>query len=242
MIKLPQNLAAINWQFGVAFNSISFDFIIHNEFSTRKGIFFQFYDGRFNEVGMYFGIQTNTHRPKLGFIGNAVIFSRWESGDETNIRVPENGFIENADHENQFIGVRTPTLLKKGKYRIEVKQNDTDDYGEWYNITLKFEEALTIDCGSLRFPKSNKRGFDDGGGTWVELYSTNEINGFINESEIPQFSASVINIIAGKFHKPIKLNINYPYEEIDAFSRITQEGETTTFEINSNIKRSILKF
>ncbi len=83
MILLPQNLAAVNWHFDLDFDSITLDFIIHADLTITKGLFFQFYDGRINEAGMYFGIQTNVFKPKVGFVGSAVIFSRW--GQPTKI-------------------------------------------------------------------------------------------------------------------------------------------------------------
>lgn len=237
MITLPQNLAAINWQFNVDFDSIAFEFNINEDLMTRKGVFFQFYDGRINKAGMYFGIQTNAFKPKTGFIGNAVIFSQWGSADERNIKVPENGFIQNSAHEGQFISVRKPILLRKGKYRIEVKKTEADETGEWYNLTLQFEDEQPIDCGSLKFPLSEKSGFDDGGGTWAELYSTGEASSQINENDIPSVSISITSVVAGNESKPNKTVIKYPYEKEDRYSEISFKNEITTFRIGADIQR-----
>ena len=106
---------------------------------------------------MYFGIQTNVFKPQKGFFGNAVIFSQWGTGDEKNILIPKDGFIQNSAHEGQFIGVRKPIKLRKGKYQIKVGKTQSDEFGDWYNITLQHESELPVDCGSLRFPLSLKR-------------------------------------------------------------------------------------
>jgi hypothetical protein len=238
VINLPQNLAAVNWQFGTCFESISLKLILESGFDTTKGLYFQCYDGFINEVGMYWGLQTNIYRPGRGFVGNGVIFSRWGTDDPSDAMIPENGFLENSAHEGQFIGVRKPVKLTPGEYTIKLGKTAGDFRGDWYSLSLQYEENSPTDCGSLLFPVSDNKGFTDGCGTWIEAYWTEEENFVLNESEIPQLNIVLETIFAGENIHPQSASVLYPYSAAVNISDVTRIGSATKWEIGPNVERT----
>jgi hypothetical protein len=137
MIALPQCLAAINWTFGRPFHSIKFILSIpqalcdSNKKPSNKGIYFSLYDQCINNIGSYFGIQTNLMRPTsnghLPTNNFGLLFSRWDTSDENDAGVLPNGYIENANHEGGFVGIRMPIEFSPGRYTIELKSGEIED-------------------------------------------------------------------------------------------------------------------
>lgn len=250
MIALPQNLAAVNWTFGQPFNAISFLLNIpslpldSNGNQSEKGIYFQLYDQRINNTGTYFGLQTNIMRQVVG--GHiptrqfGAIFSRWETRDNTRLRVAEGGFPENADHEGDFIGIRRPIDFIPGKYKVELKSGKMEQDGVWYDLTIEHAEMGEIDCGGLKFPLVNgvDIGFQDGGGTWIEIFRTVEYPYEIQENDLPTWKVTIEEVKVTGGIPPVRASLTYPFTANNGLSYVQHSVDASAaFNIGSAIER-----
>lgn len=249
-MNLPQNLAAINWTFGQPFNSIKFvvdipQFPLDSEGNpSNKGIYFQLYDQRINNTGTYFGLQTNLVKQVAeGYILTGQFggfFTRWETRDNDCLRIADEGFPENADHEKDFIGVRMPIDFIPGKYIVELKSGKIEQDGVWYDLTVEHDQIGKIDCGGLKFPLVNGEdiGFQDGGGAWVELYRTTEDPPQINENDIPMWKVIVESVLANDSIAPTRATLAYPFKGSNGLSYVYETADRSfVFEIGSTINR-----
>ncbi|SEW40473.1 hypothetical protein SAMN05428988_5308 [Chitinophaga sp. YR573] len=251
MIPLPQNQAAVNWTFGQRINSLRFTLNIpsapidSNGSPTLSGVYLILYDQWLNDTGCYLGLQTNLMRPNA-YGGHTptnsfgLLFSRWQTRDNTNLRISEGGFEENAEHEGGFIGVRMPFPFIPGIYTVEIKSSGSDESGIWYTSTVLHPELGEIDCGSIRFPfvEGKNPGLVDGGGTNLELYKTTEISDLMAENEVPNWDIIIENVIANGNISPQHSRITYPYRET-ILSNVTTPGEgKVIFQLGNNIARA----
>lgn len=186
-------LQYVYWNFGNSnFRSLSVTIEIYNEPSFEDGLFFQMYQGEINDVGFYFGIQTDVYRPGVGSTGRGLIFSRWGTRDLSNVRTVEGGWAQSARYEGDFIGIRKNYEWGVGVYRLEIAYLDTDNEGDWYGVWIfDLDNGAEDFLGSIRFPKAENAGIRDGGVTWIELYYKK-----IQETPLPTWHVSVINILA----------------------------------------------
>ena len=151
-----------------------------------SGLYFMLCNAYIADIGFYFGLQTNVQdgTPPYGWLGKAVIYSRWGTRDLAHVRT--DGFTQSSGHEGDFIGVRLLYEWEPGDYVARFAPDGEDLEGRWFGlwITNLDEDAETTWIGSLRFP--------DVGGVDALLYSTVEIyGGPIRPIDIPVWHVSM---------------------------------------------------
>ena len=147
-----------NWQREERFDEITVEFEIHNdiELSGKNGIYFMTCFGDVNGIQYYYGLQTDLHQPELGGQDKGLIFSRWETRDLSNAKVPLEGWTQSSGHEGDFIGVRRSYDWSRGSYQTRMAPDGDDDGGRWYGLWITDLEANEETwIGSLKFPFTN---------------------------------------------------------------------------------------
>ncbi|MDR2981359.1 MAG: hypothetical protein LBV12_03830, partial [Puniceicoccales bacterium] len=129
--NLPWHMVNLWWNFEketADFQSFSIDFSINQTVDSSKLNLYiaPIGYGKFNEVGFYGGIQTNSGgwpAAKIDEkwrhdIGKGAIFSRWGKGAMSldNARAAIDGVYESAGYEGDFVSVRRPFPWTAGKY------------------------------------------------------------------------------------------------------------------------------
>jgi len=173
----------VNWTLGLKkLADLSIDITFHTEPKPSAAVYIQLYDFRIGKTGQYFGFQysfKNGEELKTKFI-----WSRWGTRDEADAWAPEEGWIESAGYEGDFVGIRYPYAWTKGTYTVHLMMRETDEVGTWYEMRIydhQQEEWTTI--GRLRFPGADGElpFIKDGGGSWCEVYggtkSSDDIGG-----------------------------------------------------------------
>lgn len=230
-MQLPQGMAYGNWDFSnPTLEDLAFEIELCGNTDPMPGRYFQLYDGHIAGVGSYFGLQTNLFQPGCGWRGQGLIFSRWGTRNSTDARVAANGWIENAGHEGDFVGVRATVPLAAGKYRCQLKANEHDSTGVWYEFTIKdHQTGREFSAGSLRFPEAK---INSGGGTWTEVYS-----GVANETEIPETELRIISIMANNMTLRLK-QCRVRYQEHFSHSDAFVENGVLVLRSGGNISRA----
>jgi hypothetical protein len=212
------------WDFGnPSFTKISHEFTIYNEPKNQDGtlnndgLYYQFYQGVINDnIGFYYGIQTAVFNPNGGAPKRGLIFSRWGTRDINNYKIAPGGFGQSAGYEGDFIGVRLSYNWGVGRYKIEVKLDNTDSIGDWYGfyITNLSSNEKTY-AGSIRFEKTfNSSGIKNGGITWTELYFKDK-----QTTPLPNWHLSVDKVLADDL-PPVSVNVNYAAKKFVGFTNI----------------------
>ena len=145
-----------NWS-NQSLSEITVDIEIHNDvhLSGDNGLYLFGCQGNVNRPRYYFGLQTDIQDPATGGgRGKGLIFSRWQTRDLANARIPDDGWTQSSGHEGDFIGVRRSYDWGKGKYRVRMAQDGPDDsIGRWYGIWITDLTTSSVTwIGSLRFP------------------------------------------------------------------------------------------
>ena len=176
-VEVPEHMvyARWDWNFKDALNEITVDVEIHNdiELTGANGIYLMVCHGDIHGIGYYFGLQTDVFRPGLGGWGKGLIFSRWDTRDLENARIPGDGWTESSGHEGDFIGVRRSYDWTMGRYRLRMGPDGADGAGQWYGVwitDLSTNEETWI--GSLKFPYFSGRALINS-----TCYSTVEVYG-----------------------------------------------------------------
>jgi hypothetical protein len=123
---------------------------------------------------MYLGFQTDLFRPGLDGQGRGLLFSRWQSRSNEDAAPAAGGWIENAGHEDDFVGVRSLFDWKLGWYQCSLEPTREDSVGYWYAFrVLCLADGQEASAGSLRFPFKDGQNplIHTGGGSWTEVYS-----------------------------------------------------------------------
>ncbi len=188
---LPSGLTYVWWRFGVPeFDDLQIDFTIHNDLSTKPGIYLQLYQGKIGDVGFYFGFQTDVYDPALWKgRGKGIVFSRWKTRDLSDARPISGGWVQSSGHEGDFIGIRRKYDWTSHKYRFRLTRIEDDERGTWYGLFILDRDRGREDyVGSLRFPESSGKRplIKDGGGSWTEVYS-----GAGRPDDIPSWHVSI---------------------------------------------------
>ena len=176
-----------------ALNEITVDIEIHNdiELTGGNGIYLMVCNGDVDGTGYYFGLQTDVHDPTtFQGRGKGLIFSRWETRDLENARIPDDGFTQSSGHEGDFIGVRRDYNWSDGEYRLRLAQDgDDDDAGRWYGVWITdLSTSAETWIGSLRFPSTMGRPAKIS----PRCYNTVEIYGApITPADIPYFKGTM---------------------------------------------------
>lgn len=183
------------WDFEIdTFQSLYINITIYEEPDNNDGLYFQMYQGRINDVGFYFGLQTDVYKPNVGSTGKGLIFSRWQTRNLSDVRTAEGGWSQSAGYEGDFVGIRKNYEWTNHSYQLKIAYMESDDEGDWYGVWIYDLDSLTEDfVGSIRFPKSepNKFGIANGGVTWTELYYKE-----VQQTPIPRWHVSIDGIYA----------------------------------------------
>lgn len=203
-MQLPQGMAYGWWHFAEpSFRNLTFRVQIEGDINRRPGRYLQLYQGKIGSVGFYFGFQTDVSKPQEGSQGHGLVFSRWKTRDSNDARPATNGWIENAGHEGDFIGVRVCYSWSSGEYDCALVPVDTDNRGTWYEFTVTSRNTNeTISVGCLRFTNPE---IMSGGGSWTEVYSDVSC-----ESDIPFTEMRIVDITANNGSiRPIRCDTTY---------------------------------
>ncbi len=213
------------------FDSIKHKFTIHSEPSNNTPLYYQFYQGQINDnIGFYYGIQTlmsSTNNPNPR--GKALIFSRWETNDSSNLSLADGGWSEVAGYEGDFISVRNAYEWTSGTYEIELKKDSTDVVGDWYSLKIKsFPNGNQVHAGSIRFESSSSAsGIKSGGILWTEIYG----NG-----SYPDWHVSVDDITINDNQKPNYIGTAYSSKFKDFSNIYTTNNCDIHFLMGPNVK------
>lgn len=210
----PNHMAAVhwNWRNGYdGFQSIDFDFTIHNDFDTHNlypnhGLYLMLDSSDISGTGYYFGIQAGL-RVGRG-LGKGCIFSRWGTRDLSNVRVAEDGWSESAGYEGDFVSVRKAYHWSAGDYRARIATDEEDDEGRWFGLWFTDKSTgETTWCGSLRFPYSNgKASLNVIHGSVVEIFGGPR---GIKPIDIPEWQVTMHPPVADSRSEPTEVHISY---------------------------------
>lgn len=212
----------VYWDFGRDnFQSFNITIRIYDEPSFQDGLYFQMYQGFINDVGFYFGIQTDVYRPNVGSTGKGLIFSRWETRDLSNAKPVDDGWTQSAGYEGDFIGIRKNYEWTTHTYRLKIAKVDTDDIGDWYGVWINDLDTGDVDyLGSIRFPRveSGRSGIKNHGISWTELYYKKD-----QQTPIPSWHVSIKEITVDEGKPPLHATSDYSsiqntdiyYEEVE---------------------------
>ena len=204
LVDTPEHMAYLWWHWGQDRDSsgdgregireLTFDFTIHTDpgdFSDDYGLYLMLCYCFIGNVDFYFGLQTDVvgHPENVG--GKGLIFSRWETRDLANARVAdsEEGWVESAGHEGDFIGVRRRYNWGAGEYRVSFAPDGADSEGEWFGVWITDKATYeTTWIGSLKFPYENGRAaIGSQVYTNMEIYGGSQIQAF----RIPEWHVSL---------------------------------------------------
>ena len=212
-MQLPKGMAYGNWDFPLpTLRDLTLEIVIRGNVDRLPGRYLQLYDGGIAGTGCYFGLQTDVIKPGYGGQGHGILFSRWKTRNSSDARVAPNGWIENAGHEDDFVGVRALMPWSTGEYRCTLAVVDDDASGVWYEFAVTdYNTNQTYSAGSLRFPTAQ---INSGGGTWTEVYSSAH-----SERDVPETELRVLSISANEMTlRPKKCRVCYQeFSRSDAF-------------------------
>jgi hypothetical protein len=208
-ISLPQGMAYGWWHFS---QPLFDDLVFEVEFGAGDeripGRYYQLYQGQIGGVGMYLGFQTDLFRPGLGGQGKGLLFSRWGSRSDDDASPTSGGWIENAGHEDDFVGVRSLFNWGLGRYRCWLRPIREDQVGRWYEFGVRCPaDGQEATAGSLWFPNppEQKAMIHSGGSSWTEVYTNAD---FVED--VPLTRVVVHNIAAcGGSLRPIRCDTQY---------------------------------
>jgi hypothetical protein len=162
----------VNWTLGVTnMTDLTVDITFHGDPQPKAAVYLQLYDFKIGDTPQYFGFQytfDDTGRRETRFI-----WSRWGTRDKEDARVAKGGTLESGGYEGDFVGIRFPYAWSNGAYTVQVSQQETDERGAWYALTLyNHGRKESTPIGRLRFPLAHGGTpfIEDGGGSWCEVF------------------------------------------------------------------------
>lgn len=219
------------WEGNSRFESIDFDFTIHNDIDVGdlhldNGLYLMLDSSYISGTLYYFGLQVDHNR--------RCIFSRWETRDLDNMRVPENGYFESAGYEGDFISVRKDYPWDAGDYRARISVDGEDSEDRWFGLWITDSATgETTWCGSLRFPYRNGKALlDNVHASVVEIYGG---PGGIKPIDIPEWHITMQKPMADGGRQPTDAHISYTnwdgYSASAPNSDITYDAEDSAMHI-----------
>ena len=220
-ITPPNHMAAVHWTWSSGYNgfqSIDFDFTIHNDVDVDflhpdHGLYLMLDSGSVSGTAYYFGLQVD-HGGGLDYDplnlghGRRVIFSRWDTRDLSNVRKPEDSYVESADYEDDFISVRRGYRWGAGDYGVRIAADGEDDEGRWFGLWITDKATgETTWCGSLRFPyKDSKALLENIHVSVAEIYG-GPVG--IKPIDIPEWHITIQKPMADGSKQPAEAYISY---------------------------------
>ena len=152
---LPAHTIWVTWDFGAAAAStIEADIRMENDPGDTVGLYLSPMNGTIDGTTFYLGIQTNLLVTDGGWIGNGVIFSRWDSQDPADIRTAPGGYAEVGSSEGLFISTRIAYPWTTGSYRMRLQRAEPGGDGDWFDLYV-VDGATGVEtfAGGLRFSR-----------------------------------------------------------------------------------------
>ncbi|MFO0617835.1 MAG: hypothetical protein U0414_34915 [Polyangiaceae bacterium] len=158
-----------NFTFGVSgISSIAQRVCFNNDPGRASGMYYQLYDFPIDGIGQYFGLQTDAS-------GARAIFSRFGTMDLANVRKGEGAVSLASDAEGPFVSVRLDVPLGVGCFDVTVTRAEASGSADWFDMRVKRAcDATEVYVGGILFPRAVAAvpaSFEDGGGSWLEVYS-----------------------------------------------------------------------
>ena len=229
-LLLPAHAIYTRWKWRDRLSVVEFDITIHDDPGSSVGEYLSPFNGEIDGTQIYFGLQTDVHRPasdKPGAahtrrIGKGAIFSTWGTFAREDARWADDGFIERGTHEGQFLGVRRPFVWGRSSYRLRLARAEADFAGvpsDWFDLTIceigptpagrdsrpaVLSEPTWI--GALKFARRDAAvpaTISANGTTFLEVY-----RGASTFAEIPLWSCDMQGY--GDGHRAIAARTEYP--------------------------------
>ena len=197
-------------------DAVEVDFTIHNDIaideSKNMGMYFMILNEAIAGIGFYVGLQIDNNEEPLNVgHGRRLIFSRWDTRDLANVRLPEeNSWSQSAGYEGDFVGARIAYNWGAGEYRLRLAADDsggTDDTeGKWFGVWITdMSTGETTWGGSLRFPYQDGEAKIevDKMGSVVEVYGI----GAVTPRDIPTWHVSMERpkyTLGTSHHRPVQ--------------------------------------
>jgi hypothetical protein len=216
---LPWNLVDLSWELDsvAAFESLAVDVTIENDVPELMNLYVApIGHGRLGNTDFYGGVQTQMNgwtrkdrSPRA--IGPGFIYSMWGERSLDAIRTPQEGFLESAGSERDFVSARRPFRWRKGAYtylltRLETEVIDGQAY-TWVGASVReHERRFDVDVGALRFPGAGLV-LDPHLEAFVEIYGPRR-PGVVDVPWVTvRFGAPVVN---GKLSPAAPASVHYP--------------------------------
>ena len=140
-VLVPEHMAYTWWHWSrnrVGFREIITDVTIHRDvdyFPEHMGIYLMLGQGEISGIHYYYGMQVDGGGGHP--IEERVIFSRWDTRDLANARIPAGGWTQSSGHEGDFIGVRRRYAWTSGEYRLRIAPDGKGEDGEWFGLWVQ---------------------------------------------------------------------------------------------------------
>jgi hypothetical protein len=208
-ISMPQGMAYGWWHFPKQLlRDLTFDVEIVAGDERTPGRYYQLYQGQIGGQGMYLGFQTDLRHPSIGWQGKGLLFSRWGSRDNEDAEPVSGGWVENAGHEGDFVGVRSLFDWRVGRYCCWLSPAREETTATWYEFRVqRMSDVVQASAGALRFEYQNGERplIHSGGGSWTEVYT-----GVSTVEEVPftQFDVRCVRADSNSL-APIRCDTTY---------------------------------
>jgi hypothetical protein len=132
------------------------DIRMENDPGDTVGLYLSPMNGTIDGTTFYLGIQTNLLVTDGGWIGNGVLFSRWDSQDPADIRTAPGGYAEVGSHEGLFISTRIAYPWTAGSYRMRLQRAEPGGDGDWFDLhVVDVATGVETFAGGLRFSRQD---------------------------------------------------------------------------------------
>lgn len=162
-------MAYANWTFGVSgIASLTHRVCFNNHPGRAAGMYYQLYDFPIDGAGQYFGLQTDAS-------GSRAIFSRFGTMELASVRLGPGATALASDAEGPFVSVRSELPIGVGCFDVTVERAEASGAADWFDMRVKRAcDATEVYVGGILFPRlaaATPATFEDGGGSWLEVYS-----------------------------------------------------------------------
>jgi hypothetical protein len=189
--KLPCHVIYVHWGFTSPLDVLEWDLTVRVDPGSSVGEYLALFNGSIDGATCYLGLQTNVSNPETNRgVGKGLIFSTWWSFDESDARIPADGFRELGTHEGNFVGIRRPYPWTTGNYRVTLSRSESDSVdgreSDWFDLSITPTDGEgSVDTrpeaigpsewiGGLRFLRKRAERaatIDPGGLLFLEVYS-----------------------------------------------------------------------
>ncbi len=223
-ISMPQGMAYGWWHFPKPLvRDLTFDIEIVAGDERSPGRYYQLYQEQIGGQGAYFGFQTDLMRPGVGWQGKGLLLSRWGSRDNNDAEAVPGGWVENAGHEGDFIGVRSLFDWGIGQYCCWLSPSREEPTASWYEFRVqRVSDGAQASAGALRFQHQAGQHplIHSGGGSWTEVYTGVSI---AEEVPLTQFDVQCVRADSNSL-APVRCNTTYNPRFPCADSEYTEWG------------------